>query len=139
MRNHAQNPRSMNRKHNDVLIQRQGLSPRMGWGACCSSGRVMCTSWSARRVQKTAEPSRNYHQSKINVASTRRDGRRVQTHLGCVCAREPQNHFMRLQNLKYSGRSMSPFTSCGKKWGLRAKKTSTTSATEFTKSCASAV
>ena len=68
-------------------------------------------------VQKRAEPSRNYHQSKINVASTRRDGRRVQTHLGCVCAREPQNHFMRLQNLKYSGRSMSPFTSCGNKGG----------------------
>ena len=39
-------------------------------------------------VQKRAEPYRNYHQSKINVASTRRDGRRVQTHLGCVCSTE---------------------------------------------------
>jgi len=35
-----------------------------------------------------SEPSRNYHQSKINVASTRRDGRRVQTHLGYVCSTE---------------------------------------------------
>ena len=66
MRNHAQNPRSMNRKHNNVLIQRQGLSPRMGWGACCSSGRVMCTS----SVCSACKKGRNHIGTIIRARST---------------------------------------------------------------------